>query len=84
MQREINERDDGAKAVQDPRRIRPADDAENKFRPVGVIEFQRHAGDHQREEARHDEEMQEPLKRHEAREPFVVLLRLDLRLAERF
>ena len=50
----------------------------------GVIELQRHAGDDQQQETRHDEEMQEALERHEAREPFVVLLGFDFGFAERF
>ena len=44
--------------------------------PVRVIELQRHAGDDQQQEARHHQEMQEPLERQEAREPFAVHLRL--------
>ena len=58
--------------MQRARGLRAADDAEHDLRPVGVIELQRHAGDDEQQETRHDEEMQEALERHEAREPFVV------------
>ena len=84
VQREIQERDDGAKAVEHPRRFRSANEGEDELRPVGVVELQRHAGDNQREEAGDDEEMQEAFKRLEAREPFIALLRLDLGLTEGF
>ena len=57
---------------------------EQRLGPVGVIKLQRHAGDHQQQEARDHQEMQKPLERHETRKPFVVRLRFDLRFAECF
>ena len=50
--------------------------------PVGVVELQRHAGDHQQQEAGDHQDVQEPLERREAGEPLVVRLGLDLGLAE--
>ena len=82
VQAKVEKGDEGAEPMQRARRFRPADDVENRLGPVGVVELQRHAGDDQQQKARHHQEMQKPLKRHEAREPFVVHLRLNFRLAE--
>ncbi len=82
VQAEIEEGDDGAEAMQRPRGFRAADDVENHFGPVRVVELQRHAGNHQQQETGHDQKMQEPLERRETREPFAVHLRLNLGFAE--
>jgi len=62
--------------------IRAADDAEEHFGPVGIIELERHAGEDKQEKAGHDQEMQEALHGHEAGEPLIVRLGLDLGFAE--
>ena len=83
MQAEVEEGDDGAEVVQGAGGLRAADDVEDDLGPVGVVELERHAGDDQQQEAGHHQEVQEALEGQEAGEPLVVLLGLDLGLAER-
>ena len=84
VQREIKERDERAEAMQHSRGFWSADYGENKFCPVSVIKFQRHAGYDQQQETGHHEEMQKSLEGREAREPFVAVLRFEFRFAESF
>ena len=82
MQAKIEERHNRAEAVQGAGGVRAADDAEERLGPVGIVELERHAGEDEQEEAGHDQEMQEALEGHEAGEPFIVGLGLDLGFAE--
>ena len=83
VQDEVGERHDRAEVVERAGHVGAADQVEDGLRPVGVVELQRHAGDDEQQEARHDHEVQEALERRESRELLVVGLHLDLGLAER-
>ena len=82
VQPEIEKGDGRAATMQGAGDLGAAQDAEDRPGPVCIVEFKRHAGDDQEQEARHDQEMEEALKGGEAGEPNVPLLRFDLGFAE--
>src|ERR1035437_655495 len=82
VQPEIAEGHNRAEPMERPSRLGSADEVEHHFRPAGIIELERHAGDYQQQEARDHEEVQEALEGQEAGEPLAAFLRADLRLAE--
>ena len=62
----------------------PSYHAEDHLGPARVVELQRHACQHEKKEARHHHQVQEPVERREARVLVVVLVGLHLGLAEGF
>ena len=84
MQTEIQEGDQSAKSVEDTRHIGSADDFEKDFRPISVIELQRHAGDNQKQETGDDKEVQESIEGQESGKPFLIFLRMNPGFSETF
>ena len=78
----IEESDDGTEAVEEPGHVRTADDVKYGACPPSIVKFKRHSRDHQKQKTGDNQEMQEAFNRHEAREPFVVLLRIHLGFPE--
>ena len=82
MKAEIGEGDDRAEMVQGAGDFGPAEHAEDHLRPARVVELQRHSRQHEKKEARHHHQVQEPVERREARVLLVVGVGLHLGLAE--
>ena len=82
VEAEVEEGDDGAEVVQGAGGLGPAEDGEHRLGPVGVVELERHAGDHQQQEAGHHQDVQEALEGREAGEALVVVVTRQLGLAE--